>query len=486
MFIGIDLGTSGVKLILLNKNGNIIRSVTKNYELIIPKSTWAEQDPNEWYKQSLTGLKELIKGFEDEIISISFSGQMHGLVILDENDTVLRNAILWNDQRTSKEVNYLNKEIGKTFLLENTGNIALTGLTAPKILWVKNNEPEIFKKINKIMLPKDYLAYKLSGVFATDVTDVSGTLYFDVKNKQYSKAMLKLLDISLTQLPKVYESFDKIGVLTNKIKQQLNIANDVSVIIGGGDQAVGALGVGVVKDGQSSISLGTSGVIFVASDKFKVDDISYFQSYCHTNGKYHLMSVMLNAGGALKWWSEQIFNNYNYNDFFDNIKDLDVNNDLYFLPYLSGERAPINDPYAQGVFLGMNLSHRKEHLDQAVIEGITFALKDSFELIKNLGVNIKSVRITGGGAKSKIWTQMISDILDVEVYTMKAEEGPAFGAAILAMVGVGHYKNVQLACKDLIKIDGVFKQNFTNVKIYSQKYSKFGIIYSKVKDIFRL
>lgn len=486
MFIGVDLGTSGVKLILLSETGDIINTVTKSYELIIPKSSWAEQDPNEWYEKSLLGLKELIKGYEEDILSISFSGQMHGLVMLDKSDNVLRNAILWNDQRTSKEVDYLNKDIGKDFLLENTGNIALTGLTAPKILWVKNNEPEIFNKISKIMLPKDYLAYKLSGVFATDVSDVSGTLYFDVKNKKYSQEMLNILDITTKQLPKVYESYEKIGLVKNEIKNQLNISQDVSVIIGGGDQAVGALGTGIVKTGQSSISLGTSGVIFVASDSFKVDDISYFQSYCHTNGKYHLMSVMLNAGGALKWWSERIFNNYNYDDFFDNIKDIDINTDLFFLPYLSGERAPINDPYAQGVFLGMNLSHRKEHLDRAVIEGITFALKDSFELIRKLGVDIASVRITGGGAKSKVWAQMIADILDVEVYTMKAEEGPAFGAAILAMIGVGHFEDVQTACQKLVKIDSSFKQNLKNVKKYSHKYSKFGIIYPKVKEIFRL
>ncbi|MCF7923703.1 MAG: xylulokinase [Candidatus Izimaplasma sp.] len=486
MFIGIDLGTSGVKLVLLNKTGEIIKTVTKNYDLIIPQSSWAEQDPNEWFEMSLAGLKELIKGYENKIDSLSFSGQMHGLVILDKNDKVLRNAILWNDQRTFKEVDYLNNEIGIDFLQEQTGNIALTGLTAPKILWVKNNESDIFKKISKIMLPKDYLAYRLTGVFATDVSDVSGTLYFDVKNKRYSAEMLKILGINLQQLPKVYESSDIIGSLTEKIKNHLAIQKNVSVVIGGGDQAVGALGVGVVKSGESSISLGTSGVVFVASDSFKVDNISYFQSYCHSNGQYHLMSVMLNAGGALKWWSEQVFNNYNYDEFFNNISDIDPSNDLFFLPYLSGERAPINDPYAQGVFLGLSLSHRKEHLDRAVIEGITFALKDSLELIRDLGVNISSVRITGGGAKSQVWAQMIADILDVEVYTMKAEEGPAFGAAILAMVGAGVYKNVQNACENLIKINKRFQQNEKNVKIYSEKYLKFGIIYPNVKEIFKI
>lgn len=486
MFIGIDLGTSGVKLLLTRSDGEIIRTVTRSYDLIIPKSSWSEQDSNLWLSQTLDGLKSLIKGYEKDIEAIGFSGQMHGLVILDENDRVLRPAILWNDQRTTKEVDYLNREVGINQLLKYTGNIALTGLTAPKLLWVKNNEPELFGKIKKIMLPKDYLAYKLTDVFATDVSDVSGTLYYDVENKKYSQEMLDILNVNINQLPKVYESYQKIGVLNQITKDDLNINQDVDVIIGGGDQAVGAVGVGIVENGKANISLGTSGVIFVASNDFKVDHVSHFQSYCHANGNYHLMSVMLNAAGALKWWSEKIFNQNDYDAYFKRVENAKIENDLYFLPYLSGERAPINDPKAQGVFIGLDLSQGKADMDRAVIEGVTFALKQSFEKMRGLGLHIPTVRITGGGAKSAVWAQMIADILEVDVHTMEVEEGPAFGAAILAMVGHGTYENVEDACRYIVKLDKFYKQNYKKSKIYRKKYQKFGIIYPKVKALFEV
>lgn len=486
MYIGIDLGTSGVKLLLIRKSGEIVRSVSRSYDLIIPKSSWSEQEPNAWFEETLDGLKSLVKGYEKDLKAISFSGQMHGLVILDENDRVLRPAILWNDQRTTNEVDYLNKEIGIQNLIKYTGNIALTGLTAPKILWVKNHEPEVFNKISKIMLPKDYLAYKLSGVFATDVSDVSGTLYYDVKNKKYSREILNILGVDIKQLPEVFESFQKIGVLQPNMMEVLGLKHEVDVIIGGGDQAVGAVGVGVVEDGKASISLGTSGVIFVASDAFKVDAQSYFQSYCHANSRYHIMSVMLNAAGALKWWTEKIFNEKDYQAYFERVAQARIDNDLFFLPYLSGERAPINDPSAKGVFLGMDLSHGKADMDRAVIEGVCFALKQSFEKIKKLGVHIPTVRITGGGAKSEVWAQMIADILEVDVHTMKAEEGPAFGAAILAMVGHGAYDNVKDACRHIVKLDKFYKQNYMISKTYRKKYEKFGIIYPRVKALFQM
>ena len=486
MYIGIDLGTSGVKLILVDKNGNVQKTVSKGYDIIIPKPSWTEQDPNAWYVQTIAALKELVVGFEDNIEGISFSGQMHGLVILDKNDKILRNALLWNDQRTVKEVEYLNNEIGIEKLLEYTGNIALTGLTAPKILWVKNNEPEIFKQISKIMLPKDYLAYMLSGVFASDMSDTSGTLYFDVKNKKYSKEMLQILGITEEQLPQVFESYEVIGNLKDSLKHDLNISKDIKIIIGGGDQAVGAVGVGVVGDGECSISLGTSGVVFVSSEKFNVDRKSYLQSYAHSNGKFHIMGVMLNAAGSLKWWAEQIFEDKNYDDFFNKLEDTKINDSLYFLPYLTGERSPINDPDAKGVFFGLGLHHRKEHMNRAVIEGVTFALRDTYELIKNLGVKIDTIRITGGGAKSKIWAQMISNILNVNVVTIKIEEGPALGAAILAMVGTGLYKNTEEACKDIVQLNKFYTPDTTKVKLYNDKYNNFIKIYPNINSLFSL
>lgn len=485
MYIGIDLGTSGVKLILVTKDGKVIKTVNKSYELLIPKPSWTEQNPMDWYQSTIEGLTELTINHKD-IKGISFSGQMHGLVLLDKDDNILRNALLWNDQRTVDEVEYLNNEIGIESLLNYTGNIALTGLTAPKILWVKNNEPEIFKRIDKIMLPKDYLIYKLSNAFATDVSDVSGTLYYDVKNKRYSEEMLNILNINITQLPKVYESSEIVGTLNKDICSLLTIKSEPKIIAGGGDQAVGAIGVGIIKDGACSISLGTSGVVFVSSNSFKVDSKSYLQSYAHANGKYHLMGVMLNAAGALKWWSESIFNFHDYPLFFENLEATALEDSLYFLPYLTGERSPINDPDALGVFFGLGLQHKKEHMDRAVIEGITFALKDSFELIKNLGVDIKTLRLTGGGAKSDIWCQMISDIMDVETETIEIEEGPALGAAILAMVGCNAYPSIEDACNTIIKPKSRFKQNQKRVEIYNNKYNNFKQIYPSIKELYKV
>jgi xylulokinase len=484
MFIGIDLGTSGVKLILVESSGKIIKTISKGYDLLIPRPMWTEQDPNAWFNQTISGLKLLVKGFENKIKAISFSGQMHGLVILDNNDKVLRNALLWNDQRTIDEVAYLNNKIGKQRLLKETGNIALTGLTAPKVLWVKNHEPAIFKKISKIMLPKDYLAYKFSGVFATDVSDVSGTLYYDVKNKKYSKYILDILGISVKQLPKVFESVQKIGILKTELKKILNIKQDVAIIIGGGDQAVGAVGSGIVNDGECSISLGTSGVVFVAANSFKIDNVSYLQSYAHSNGEYHLMGVILNAAGALKWWSEQIFKSKDYDQFFNDLAKTKIDDTLFFLPYLTGERAPINDPKATGVFFGLRVEHNKEHMDRAVIEGVTFALKEVFELINKLGVKIKKIRITGGGAKSSMWAQMIADVMDVEVVRLVSEEGPAYGAAILAMVGFNQFKDIKTACAKLVKVKDSFKPNKKVVSVYQVKFNKYRKIYPAIKNLF--
>ncbi len=484
MYIGIDLGTSSVKTILVSRDGVIQRTVSKNYDLIFPHASWSEQNPNDWYTQTMEALKELVVGFENQINGISFSGQMHGLVLLDEHDQILRNAILWNDQRTTKEVDYLNNEIGIDRLLEYTGNIALTGLTAPKILWVKHNEPEVFQKIKKIMLPKDYLIYKLSGEFASDVSDTSGTLYFDCKNKKYSSEMLDILGIHEDLLPKVYESYEVVGRLTQEHKDILKIKQDVNIIAGGGDQAVGAVGVGIVNDGECSLSLGTSGVIFVSSDQYKVDRESYFQSYAHANGTFHIMAVMLNAAGAMKWWNETIFTDKDYDSFYQNLSETNIDDTVFFLPYLTGERAPINNPYAKGVLFGFGIHHNKAHMDRAVVEGVTFALKQSFDLIQNLGVNISKVRITGGGAKSDVWAQMIADIFNVKVLKLASEEGPALGAAILAMVGCQEFQNVNDACEKIIQLDKEFKPVKENTKKYNAKFNDYIKLYPAIKTLY--
>lgn len=485
MYIGIDLGTSAVKLILVTQQGEVIRSVSRSFELMIPKPMWTEQDPNQWYEQTISGLKELVVGFESKIIGIGFSGQMHGLVLLDENDQILRPAILWNDQRTIQENDFINEHIGVDQLLEYTGNISLTGLTAPKVLWVKLHEPHVFKNIKKMMLPKDYLAYRLSGVFASDFSDISGTLFYDVKHQCYQQNMLDFLEISLDQLPKIYPSYEKIGLLNKTISHDLHIHQPVNIIIGGGDQAVGAVGIGVVDHGSMSISLGTSGVIFVSSDYFLLDRQSYMQSYRHAQGKYHMMGVILNAGGALNWWSEKVFNNYNYTDFFEKLDKTPIDDSLFFLPYLNGERSPINDPHATGLFIGMRIEHRKEHLDRAVIEGISFALKQTYDTISKLGIQMKDTRITGGGAKSKVWAQMMADILNLKISTIEVDEGPAFGAAILSMVGSQAYESVEKACEVLIKVKETYVPQEKRVDLYQQKYRKYLNIYPAVKNLYK-
>lgn len=485
MHIGIDLGTSSVKLILVTIHGEVIRSVSKSLDLLIPKPMWTEQDPNQWYTQTLSGLKELVKGYESHIKGIGFSGQMHGLVMLDQNDEVLRPAILWNDQRTVEENDFINNQIGLHQLLEYTGNISLTGLTAPKLLWVKQHEPEIFKQICKIMLPKDYLVYRLSGMFVTDDSDISGTLFYDVKNKCYHQKMLDFLDISIWQLPTIHASFENIGVLDNQISHELNLLQPVDIIVGGGDQAVGAVGIGVVDHGSMSISLGTSGVIFVSSDYFLLDQKSFMQSYVHAQGKYLMMGVILNAAGALNWWSEKVFHNYNYSDFFDKLEKTPIDDTLFFLPYLNGERAPINDSNATGVFLGLRIEHRKEHMDRAIIEGISFALKQTYETIADIGIQMRQARITGGGAKSKIWVQMIADILNINISTIQVDEGPAFGAAILSMVGCHDYPSVEDACAHLIRIKDTYTPNPLNVNFYQQKYQKYLEIYPTIKNLYK-
>jgi xylulokinase len=485
MFIGIDLGTSGVKCIIVNQKGEVLRTESRSYDLLVPKPSWTEQNPMDWYDQTIDALKELVIGYEKEIKGISFSGQMHGLVLLDKHDKVLRNALLWNDQRTIKEVNYLNETIKKEVLLDLIGNIALTGLTAPKLLWVRNNEPEIFNRIDKIMLPKDFLIYMLSGSFASDVSDLSGTLYFDPKTRGYSEEMLRILGINRNMLPSVHESYEVVGLLQENIKNMLNIQHDVQIVAGGGDQAVGAIGTGVTGDGECSISLGTSGVIFVAAEQFKVDHQSYLQSYAHANGKYHIMAVMLNAAGAIKWWNESIFDNTDYDAYYKNVESSALEDNLFFLPYLTGERAPINDPLAKGVLYGLGIHHTKKDIDKAVVEGVTFALRDSFELINKLGIEIKRVRVTGGGAKSNVWAQLISDIFNVEVVKIIEAEGPALGAAILAMVGCGVYDNVDQACKEIVKLGGTFKPNLKNVSFYQKKYQQFIKLYPVLKDLYQ-
>ncbi len=482
-FIGVDLGTSSIKMILIDNSGDIKKIVSRDYPLYM-EGNCSEQNPQDWFDQFVVGVKELVKDCDvNSIDGISFSGQMHGLVTLDDNDNVIRNAILWNDQRTTKECDYLNNTIGKDVLLENVGNIALTGFTAPKILWMKDNEPQLFSKIKKIMLPKDYLAYKLSGVFATDYSDCSGMLLLDVKNKCYSKKLLDIVGITEDMLPKLYESYDVIGTITEEISKLTGLSTSTKVIIGGGDQAVGAIGTGTVMNNTASISLGTSGVVFVASDNYAVDkEKSAIHSFCHSNGKYHLMGVTLSAAASTKWWSEDILQS-SHKDTQSNISNVE-NNKIYFLPYLTGERTPINDPNATGVFVGMNTTTKTEDMTLAVLEGVAFSLKDILVRINEMGIKVTNARIIGGGAKSPLWCQIISNVLNIDIENINSEEGPALGAAILAMVGCGEYKDVDMATSKIIGTTNKYCPNKDLEGHYKKKFDNYKKIYYGLEKTF--
>ena len=485
-YIGIDLGTSSVKMLLVSKEGEILKSVTKEYPIFYPQSGWSEQNPYDWYNASIEGLKELICDIDKSTVKgISFGGQMHGLVILDEGDKVIRPAILWNDGRTQKQTDYLNEVIGKDKLSSYTANIAFAGFTAPKILWVKENEPENFAKIIKIMLPKDYLAYKLSGAFATDYSDASGMLLLDVQNRCWSKEMCQICGVREEQLPKLYESYEKIGTLLPEVAKELGLSESVSISIGAGDNAAAAVGTGTVGNGACNISLGTSGTVFVSQDNFSVDKANALHSFCHSNGAYHLMGCILSAASCNKWFVEDVLGT---KDFANEEKDLDKllgENSTFFLPYLMGERSPHNDVDARGAFIGMRPDTTREHMVLAVLEGVAFALRDCVEIAKASGVKIDTTKICGGGGKSKIWRKIVANVLGIPVLRPQIEEGPSYGGAILAMVGCGEYKSVLDATNALIKTKDVTEPTPELVAKYNEKYNTFTKLYPALKEVYK-
>ena len=483
-YIGIDLGTSAVKLLLMDGNGKVCNIVSKEYPIYFPQPGWSEQNPEDWYAQTMIGLKELIKDVDkSQVAGISFGGQMHGLVILDENDEVIRPALLWNDGRTKEECDYLNEVIGKETLSKYTANISFTGFTAPKILWVKNKEPENFAKIKKIMLPKDYIAYRLSGVHCTDVSDASGMLIFDVENRCWSKEMIDICGIKEEQLAKVYESYEVVGNVTEEIAKELEITNTVKVVAGAGDNAAAAIGTGTVGDGMCNISLGTSGTIFISSKKFGVDSNNALHSFDHADGNYHLMGCMLSAASCNKWWNEEILGTKDYTKEQENITKLGENN-VYFLPYLMGERSPHNNPNARGTFIGMSMDTSRSDMTQAVLEGVAFALRDSLEVAKSLGINIERTKICGGGAKSPLWKKIIANVLNLKVDMIESEEGPALGGAILAAVACGEFESIEDAVSKLVKVTETIEPDVELVEKYEEKYNKFKQIYPTVKNLY--
>ncbi len=488
LYIGVDLGTSAVKLLLMNEKGEIQKIVSKEYDLSFPHPGWSEQKPEDWAAAVKEGILELTEGFDkSQVAGIGAGGQMHGLVVLDENDNVIRPAILWNDGRTQKETDYLNTVIGKEKLTEYTGNIAFAGFTAPKILWMKENEPELFAKINKIMLPKDYINYILTGVHCTDYSDASGMLLLDVKNKKWSKEMLDICGITEEMMPKLFESYETVGTLKSDIAATLGLSDQVKVVAGAGDNAAAAVGTGVVGNGGCNISLGTSGTIFISSNEFGVDSGNALHAFAHADGHWHLMGCMLSAASCNKWWMDEIIRTKEYAKEQEGITDEKLgNNHVYFLPYLMGERAPHNDPSARGCFIGLTLDSTREDMTQAVLEGVAFGIRDSLEAAKNLGIEIKKSFITGGGAKSPLWKKIFANVLNISLEIPETEQGPGYGGAILAAVACGEYESVEAACKELIKVTDTVEPEAELAAKYEEKYQVFHQLYPALKESFKI
>lgn len=484
LYIGIDLGTSSVKLLLMDGSGKVKNTVLREYPLYFPHHGWSEQEPEDWYRETIAGLKELLDGFDGkEAAGISFGGQMHGLVMLDDKDQVIRPAILWNDGRAKDENDYLNHEIGKETLSKYTANISFTGFTAPKILWVKKNEPENFARIKKIMLPKDYLAYRLTGVHCTDVSDASGMLLLDVEKRAWSKEMCDICGISEEMLPKLYESYECVGTLLPEISAQLGLGDHVKVAAGAGDNAAAAVSTGTVGAGSCNISLGTSGTVFIALQKFGVDKNNALHSFCDANGAYHLMGCMLSAASCNKWWMEEILDSQDYGREQEKIVKLGENH-VYYLPYLMGERSPYNDPDARAAFIGMTMDTTRADMTQAVLEGVAFALRDCLEAAKSLGIQIERAKICGGGAKSLLWRRIIANVLNIKLDILDAEEGPSLGAAMLAAAACGEYASVEEAAAMIVKTTGTIEPEIGLVEKYEARYQQYKNIYPACRPLF--
>ena len=485
-YIGADLGTSSLKLLLVDGVGNILNKVSKNYDVSYPAPGWSEQDPKSWWSAFTCGVKELILGLDASLVAgIGIGGQMHGLVALDQNDDCIRPCILWNDGRTAKETEYLNKVIGKSFLAENTANIAFAGFTAPKILWMKEHEPEKFSKIAKIMLPKDYLNYLLTGTHCCDYSDASGMLLLDVGTKKWSKKMLDLCGIAESQMPKLFESYEIVGKVLPEIAEKLGIPT-VPVVAGAGDNAAAAVGTGTLFAGKCNISLGTSGTVFIPYESFTPAENNSIHNFCHANGKFHLMGCILSAASCNKWFYEEILGTDDYVGEQSGICDEMLgNNHVYFLPYLMGERSPINDTDARGAFIGMRADTKRQAMTQAVLEGVAYAIKENIEIAKSMGVKIERSTVCGGGAKSKIWMKILANVLNMPLDIPKTEEGPSYGGAMLCMVADGTYASVEECASALLSVQDTVYPDPEIATRYAEQYEKFEKIYPALKNVFK-
>ena len=487
-YIGIDLGTSAVKLLLVDEKGAICGSVTKEYPLSFPQPGWSEQNPADWWKAVQHGILQLTEHLDkSQIRGIGCGGQMHGLVALDENDAVIRPAILWNDGRTAEETEYLNTVVGKEKLSALTANIAFAGFTAPKLLWMRKHEPENFARIKKIMLPKDYINYRLTGVHACDYSDASGMLLLDVEHKRWSPEMLAICGVTEAQMPRLFESYEVIGTIQGFVSGALGLPRDCRVVAGAGDNAAAAVGTGTVGEGACNLSLGTSGTIFISSEHFGVDPNNALHAFAHADGHYHLMGCMLSAASCNKWFCDEILKSTDYAGEQAPIsKEKLGRNRVYFLPYLMGERSPINDTDARGTFIGLSMDTSRADMLQAVLEGVAFAIRDSFEVARSLGIDIRRSKLCGGGARSKLWRTIFSNVLNIALDIPQTEEGPGYGGAMLAMVGCGAYESVEACAQALVHVKETLEPDPALAARYEERYQQFKAIYPAMKPLFKV
>lgn len=500
VFLGIDIGTSGTKTLAISESGEILGSATEEYPLSSPKPGWSEQQPEHWWTASVNSVRRVMKAAKlkaGEVGGIGLSGQMHGSVFLDKTGKVIRPALLWNDQRTAAECAEIESRAGgREQLIQLVANPALTGFTAPKILWLRNKEKKNFEKTTQVLLPKDYVRYRLTGDFATEVSDASGTLLLDVVNRCWSKPLLEKLDLSPGLLPKVYESEDVTGVLSAAIAKEMGLKPGTPVVGGGGDQAASAIGNGIVTRGVVSATMGTSGVVFAHSDEVQVDPAGRLHTFCHAvRGKWHVMGCVLSAGGSLQWFRNQLCQEEiaaarkKKIDPYELITEQAAgapagSEGLFFLPYLTGERTPHADPNARACWIGLSLRHGKPHLARAVMEGATFAMQDTLEIIREMQIPVKEIRLSGGGARSQFWRQLQADVYGQPVVTINASEGPAYGVALLAAAGTGAYSSVVEACKATISVVTRTSHKSAAVKVYRRAYPVYQQLYRSLKSDF--
>lgn len=489
-FLGVDISTTGSKALLVDESGTVIATASSPHTLQTPKPLWSEQNPSEWWQAASASIRSVLQkaGLGGESVSaVGLTGQMHGLVLLDGVGEVLRPAILWNDQRTQSQCDEIHRRIGRTKFIQITGNLALTGFTAPKILWVQENEPEIYARAQHVLLPKDYIRYRLTGEFAMDKADGSGTVLFDLKQRTWSAEVLAALDIPASWMPPTFEGPEFTGTISPAATAETGLKAGTPVAAGGGDQAAQAVGVGAVEPGVVALTVGTSGVVFATTPSALVEPEGRLHAFCHAvPGMWHFMGVMLSAAGSLQWYRDTLAPNVTFDDLLREAEPVPAGSEgLLFLPYLSGERTPHPDPRSRGAWIGLTLRHGRGHLTRSVLEGVSFGLKDSFTLIQQAGLGeIRQVRASGGGTKGALWRQILASILEAELVTVNTAEGAAFGAALLAGVGAGVWENVPAACSATVKITGSTRPDPAQTEAYRKTYALYRELYPTLKPIF--